>query len=44
MEMFAIVIPTLLVSSVTLIFRLANMTSMFMTIAMRANLDRQVVL
>ncbi len=33
MEMFAMVIPTFSVSSVTLIFRLANMTSIFIIIA-----------
>lgn len=34
-EMFAIVIPTRSASSVTLIFRLANMTSTLMMIAMQ---------
>ncbi len=36
-EILAIVIPTLSVSSVTLIFRFANMTSMLMMIAMLLN-------
>jgi hypothetical protein len=36
MEMLAIVMPTLSASSVTLIFRFANMTSMLMIIAMLA--------
>jgi hypothetical protein len=44
MEMLAIVMPTLSVSSVTLIFRFANMTSMLMMIAMAVPLYRQVVL
>ena len=41
MEMFAIVMPTFSASSVTLIFRLASMTSMLMMIGMA--LDGQVV-
>jgi hypothetical protein len=36
-EMLAIVIPTFSASSVTLIFRFANMTSMFMMIAIALN-------
>ena len=43
-EMLAIVMPTLSASSVTLIFRFANMTSMFMMIAMLVALHHQVVL
>jgi hypothetical protein len=43
-EIFAIVIPTLSASSVTLIFLFASMTSMLMMIAMRVSLYRQVVL
>src|SRR3954452_17612440 len=42
MEMFAIVMPTFSASTVTLIFLFANMTSMFMMIAMA--LYRQIVL
>src|SRR5688500_20221924 len=42
-EIFAIVMPTFSASSVTLIFRRANMTSMLMMIAM-FGLHRQVVL
>ena len=43
-EILAIVMPTLSASSVTLIFRLANMTSMLMMIAMsEGGLHRQVV-
>jgi hypothetical protein len=37
-EMLAMVIPTLSASSVTLIFRFANMTSMLMIIAMLVSL------
>jgi len=44
MEMLAIVMPTFSVSSVTLIFRFANMTSILMMMAMRVPLYRQVVL
>src|SRR5205814_5467469 len=44
MEMFAMVMPTFWASSVTLIFRLANMTSMLMMIAILVSLHRQVVL
>jgi hypothetical protein len=43
-EMFAIVMPTLSASSVTLIFRFANMTSMLMMMAIPVTLHRQVVL
>jgi hypothetical protein len=39
-EMLAIVMPTLSESSVTLIFRFANMTSMLMMIAMLVSLHR----
>jgi hypothetical protein len=39
-EMLAVVMPTLSASSVTRIFRLANMTSMLMTIAMPVPLHR----
>jgi hypothetical protein len=39
-EMLAIVMPTLSASSVTLIFRFANMTSMLMMIAMLVSLYR----
>src|SRR4249919_3687227 len=42
-EMLAIVMPTFWASSVTLIFRFANMTSMLMMIAMLVSLYRQVV-
>ncbi len=38
-EIFAIVMPTFSASSVTLIFRFANMTSMVMMIAMLVSLD-----
>jgi hypothetical protein len=44
MEMLAIVMPTFSASSVTLIFRFANMTSILMMMAMRVSLYRQVVL
>src|SRR3954470_23999261 len=44
MEMLAIVMPTFSVSSVTLIFRFANMTSILMMMAMRVPLYGQVVL
>jgi hypothetical protein len=40
MEILAIVMPTLSESSVTLIFRFANMTSMLMMIAMLVSLHR----
>jgi hypothetical protein len=40
MEMLAIVMPTLSASSVTLIFRFANMTSMLIMIAMPVSLYR----
>jgi hypothetical protein len=40
MEMLAIVMPTFSVSSVTLIFRFANMTSMLIMIAMLVPLYR----
>ena len=40
MEMLAIVMPTFSVSSVTLIFRFANMTSMLIIIAMVVSLYR----
>jgi hypothetical protein len=40
MEMLAIVMPTRSASSVTLIFRFANMTSMLMMIAMLVSLHR----
>jgi hypothetical protein len=40
MEMFAIVMPTLSASSVTLIFRFANMTSMLIMMAMLFSLHR----
>src|SRR3990167_5532394 len=43
-EMLAIVIPTFSASSVTLIFRFANMTSMLMMMAMSVSLYHQVVL
>ena len=43
-EILAIVMPTFPVSSVTLIFRFANMTSMLIIIAMRVSLYRQIVL
>jgi len=39
-EMLAIVMPTFSASSVTLIFRFANMTSMLMMIAMLVSLYR----
>ena len=39
-EMLAIVMPTFSASSVTLIFRFANMTSMLMMIAMLVSLHR----
>jgi hypothetical protein len=40
MEMLAIVMPTFSASSVTLIFRFANMTSILMMIAMLVSLHR----
>src|SRR5439155_24320480 len=43
-EILAIVMPTLSASSVTLIFRFANMTSMLMMIAILVSLHRQIVL
>ena len=44
MERFAIVMPTLSASSVTLIFRLASITSILTIVAMRATSYRQVML
>src|SRR5690242_9384737 len=44
MEMLDIVMPTFSVSSVTLIFRFASMTSILMMMAMRVSLYRQIVL
>src|SRR5262245_38783294 len=44
MEMFAIVMPTLSESSVTLIFRFASITSMLTIMAMSATSYRQIVL
>src|SRR6266536_419700 len=43
-EILAIVMPTFSASSVTLIFRFANMTSMLMMMAILVSLHRQVVL
>ncbi len=43
-EILAIVMPTFSASSVTLIFRFANMTSMLIMIAMLVSLYREVVL
>jgi hypothetical protein len=42
-EMLDIVMPTFSASSVTLIFRFANMTSMVMMIAIRLLLHREIV-
>ena len=44
MEILAIVMPTLSASSVTLIFRFANITSMFIIIAMIVGLHGKIVL
>ena len=43
-EILAIVMPTFSASSVTLIFRLASITSILIMIAMLAGLYRQIVL